>query len=43
MKQLISEQALLDFREKCNTFLLKTKKQAPHPRLEPKILELEDW
>jgi hypothetical protein len=38
LKQLNSEQALLGFRKKCNTFLLKTKKQPPHTRLEPKIL-----
>jgi hypothetical protein len=38
-----SEQALLDFWEMCNTFLIKTKKQSPHTRLEPKILELEAW
>jgi hypothetical protein len=38
LMQLKSEQALLDFWEKCSTFLLKTKKQTTDTSMEIKLL-----
>jgi hypothetical protein len=44
LKELKSEQALLEFCEKCNTFLLKAKESNHHTQgWSQRYLELEAW